>query len=285
MIFEKNISNGVKVRRPILRYHGGKWLLAPWIISHFPEHRTYVEPYAGAASVLLRKERSFTEVYNDLDDEIVQLFQVARDDGERLARALELTPFSRREFQNAYRKTRCPVEASRRTIIRSFMGFGSDGVHVGKSVGFRIGDKKHFVAHDWANFPAAFRGIIDRLRGVVIEHAPAVEVIQRFDAPKTLFYVDPPYVHTTRRRVDKARGYRHEMTDKQHRELAAVLKACAGMVVLSGYPSALYDELYGDWRREERTGKFADGARERTEVLWLSPNIKSEPDLFTDDER
>src|SRR6266576_1049473 len=105
----------MKVERPILRYHGGKFVLAPWIISHFPEHRVYVEPYGGAASVLLRKERSYAEVYNDLDSEIVNLFRVARDNGKELIRVLALTPFAREEYQAAWEATDDPLEQARRT--------------------------------------------------------------------------------------------------------------------------------------------------------------------------
>jgi DNA adenine methylase len=270
-------------KRPILRYHGGKWMLAPWIISHFPEHRTYVEPYAGGASVLLRKSRSFAEIYNDLDGEIVQIFKVARDDGERLARALELTPFSRTEFQEAYHPTTDAVESCRRTIIRSFMGFGSDGVHSTHRTGFRGRSQRSGTtpAHDWTNYPDAFRSIIARLQGVVLECKPALEVIAGYDSPATLHYVDPPYVHSTRKRVDAARGYRCEMTDDDHRELADLLKTVKGSVILSGYDSALYGELYAGWHRVEKTGPFADGAMERTEVLWISPNTRIEQTLFS----
>ncbi|MES2367665.1 MAG: DNA adenine methylase [Pseudomonadota bacterium] len=269
-------------KRPILRYHGGKWMLAPWIISHFPEHRTYVEPFAGGASVLLRKPRSFAEVYNDLDSEIVQIFKVARDDGERLARALELTPFSRTEFQESYHPTTDAVESCRRTIIRSFMGFGSDGVHSTHRTGFRGKSQRSGTtpAHDWANYPDAFRSIICRLQGVVLENKPALEVIAGYDTAETLFYVDPPYVHSTRKRVDKARGYRHEMTDEDHIKLSEALKSVSGKVIVSGYPSPLYDEIFKDWQRVEKTGAFCDGAKQRTEVLWMSPNVNLEASLF-----
>ncbi|MBH9009927.1 DNA adenine methylase [Pseudomonas aeruginosa] len=102
------------VRRPILRYHGGKWKLAPWIIQHLPPHHTYVEPFGGAASVLLRKARSHAEVYNDLNGDVVNLFRVARDHGEKLRQALTLTPFARDEFEASYVETTDPLERARR---------------------------------------------------------------------------------------------------------------------------------------------------------------------------
>lgn len=255
----------------MLRYHGGKWMLAPWIISQFPPHRTYVESFGGGASILLRKPPCFTEVYNDLDEEIVTVFLVARDDGARLVRALELTPFSRAEFEEAYKPTECPIERARRTVIRSFMGFGSDGVHSTHRTGFRGLSQRSGTtpAHDWKNYPDALRAIIERLRGVVIERKPATWVIEKYDGPEVLHYVDPPYVHDTRVRVDAARGYRHEMTDTDHLALADLLNSVKGAVVLSGYPCPLYEKLYAGWERIERTGPFADGARQRTEVLWL----------------
>lgn len=125
-------------------------------------------------------------------------------------------------------------------------------------------------AHDWANFPEALDYISDRLQGVVIESKDATEAILRYDSLETLHYVDPPYVHSTRKRVGKGRGYRHEMTDVDHRALAGVLHDVKGAVVLSGYPSALYEELYRGrgWRRIERSA-WADGASKRTEVLWV----------------
>lgn len=114
-------------RRPALRYHGGKWRLAPWIIDHLPAHRIYVEPLGGAASVLLRKPRSYAEIYNDLDDEVVTFFEVLRDPGQsaELQQRLRLTPFARAEFEAAYEPAGDPVERSRRLLIQSFMGFGS----------------------------------------------------------------------------------------------------------------------------------------------------------------
>lgn len=262
--------------RPVLRYHGGKWVLAPWIISHLPPHRVYTEVFGGAASVLLRKQRSYAEVYNDLDGEVVNLFRILR--GERAAAlvdAIRLTPFARDEFLESYEPTDDPIEQARRTVVRSFMGFASAAAS-GKKTGFRSNSNRSGTtpAPDWGNLPSALIQVVERLQGVVIENRAAVDVLRTQDGARTLHYVDPPYPHSTRSNGKGHRasdGYRFEMTDDEHRELAGVLHGLSGMVVLSGYPCALYDdELYKDWHRVARAA-LADGAEKRTEVLWLNP--------------
>ncbi len=269
--------------RPVLRWHGGKWRLAPWIIGHFREHRVYTEVYGGAASVLMRKPRSYAEIYNDLDGEVVNLFRVLQnpDAAGRLRDLLRVTPFAREEFNLAYAPAAEPVERARRLVILGFMGFGSNGHNTAVRTGFRAASKRSGTtpAHDWAGWPEHMQSMIERLRGVVIESKPAVEVLARHDAPDTLHYVDPPYVHETRGRHNvkgsRERDYRHEMDALDHRELSRVLHGLAGAVVLSGYPCALYDEdLYKDWMRVEKNA-MADGARARVEVLWLNPQAVS----------
>lgn len=259
------------VRRPLLRYHGGKFRLAPWILRHLPPHRVYVEPFGGGASVLLQKHRSYAEIYNDLDGEVVNLFRVARDSGERLAQACELTPFARTEFASAYEPHGDPLEQARRTLVRSFMGFGSAGAS-GQITGFRANSNRSGTtpAHDWMNYPAHLRNVIQRLRGVVIENRDALEVMSIHDSVETVHYVDPPYVHSTRNLRTRAPAYKHEMNDAQHRDLASALRQADGMVVLSGYRCDLYDELYDGWQRIDMA-TFADGAKDRVESLWLSP--------------
>lgn len=261
------------IRRPILRYHGGKWKLARWIISVLPPHRVYVEPFGGAASVLLRKPRSYAEVYNDFDGEIVNVFRVVREQPRRLVRELVWTPFSRTEYRAAFAPSDDPVEAARRTIIRSFMGFSSNAINRSVQSGFRSNSNRSGTspAYDWANYPVSLRVIARRLRGVVIESKPAAEVIAQHDGSETLFYCDPPYVHATRALdvMHGERGYAHELTDADHEALRAQLAAVRGMVVLSGYHGELYDRLYGDWPRLA-TAALADGAAPRTEVLWFN---------------
>lgn len=276
----------IKVPRPVLRWHGGKWMLAPWVMEHFPKHRVYVEPFGGAASVLLRKTPSYAEVYNDLDGDVVNLFRVLRSgEAERLVSELRLTPFSRDEFQEAYEPTNDPVEAARRLVIRSFMGFGSNGHS--RSTGFRANSNRSGTtpSHDWANYPDALKMVIKRLDGVVIESKDAKAVMSQHDGAGTLHYVDPPYVFATR--SDMGKDYAHEMVDADHEDLLGFLRQLRGMVVLSGYPHEMYDRALSDWQRVERAA-LADGARKRTEVLWINPaataSLVSQIDMFADGE-
>jgi DNA adenine methylase len=280
-------------KRPVLRYHGGKWKLAQWVISHFPEHRVYTETFGGGASVLMRKPRAYAEIYNELEPDVVNVFRVMRDEAMalRLKAALELTPFSRTEYEEAFYTTSTdPIERARCTILKSFAGFGSSAITAPNPAGMRTRASSWPVrdyrpgtgfratsnrsgttpAHDWRNYPEQIVEFIERLRGVVIENRPAIDVIRQHDRHDTLHYVDPPYVRSTRVGYRQDRGYRHEMTDEDHRALSDELRACVGMVVLSGYHSPLYDELYKGWYRVDRPHR-ADGAAPRTEVLWLNP--------------
>lgn len=253
--------------RPILRWHGGKWRLAPWIISQMPAHRVYVEPFGGAASVLLRKPRAKAEVWNDLDGDLFVLFDVLRSpDAAALIRHVALTPFGRAEFEQAYERSDGRIERARRLLIRSHQGFGSNG-HERKtgwrSKGYRAGK---LPQHDWAGMPEVIADVVERLRGVCIERDDAIAVMARYDDPDALHYVDPPYVSGTR---DAGADYAHELTDANHAALLDTLRGLRGKVILSGYANPLYDDALADWRRIEKVA-LADGARERTEVLWLN---------------
>jgi DNA adenine methylase len=293
--FNKVYAIGAEVTRPLLRWHGGKWKLAPWIMGFFPEHRIYVEPFGGAGSVLMRKPRVYAEVYNDLDDVVTNLFRVLRDDAKaaRLIEALRLTPFSRAEFNEALHEPEDDVERARHLIVRSYMGFGSNAHSASataaktgfksftrpddyRSTGFRANSNRSGTtpAHDWANYPDALPAIVERLRGVIVEQRPAMDVMRQHDGEGTLHYVDPPYLPETRSPANKYdlkhRMYRHELSADDHLELLAFLRTLQGHVILSGYPSEMYDEALPDWRRET-CAALADGARERTEVVWINP--------------
>jgi DNA adenine methylase len=270
--------------RPVLRYFGGKWRLAPWIISKMPPHERYIEPFGGGASVLLRKPRSRVEVYNDIDSEVVNVFRCFRDPAksERLIELLRLTPFAREELEMASERTdQEEIERARRTIVRAFQGFASQP---GKArPGFRCATavQNTTAATDWANYLQAVPVFRTRLEGVTVENVDAFELLGRYDSEQTLYYVDPPYLPETRR---SSGDYAYELTLEQHKKLCEVLTDLQGMVILSGYTNPIYDSL--GWAREE-IKHYAQGnnaeMRERTEVLWLNPaavKASSQMNLF-----
>jgi DNA adenine methylase len=261
--------------RPLLRYFGGKWAMASWIISQFPKHKSYVEPYGGGGSVLLSKGVVNAEVYGDLDGEIVNLFKVVRDNKAELIEKIELTPYARDEFKASYEPSPDKIEQARRTLVRSWMGFASSATSGGRS-GFRNGaDRRGYTlpVHDWATLSPVIAQIAQRLRAVIVENRDALAVMRQYDAPETLHYIDPPYVAETRSDTYKA-VYRHEMSDDDHVKMLDCLKSLKGMVVVSGYESALYAEHLKGWKslkREAKAGGKSTGDLSREEMLWLNP--------------
>ncbi|MES3674629.1 DNA adenine methylase [Halomonas elongata] len=268
---------------PVLRYHGGKWRMAEWVLAHFPPasaYDTYVEPFGGSASVLMRKPASAYEVYNDLDGEVVNVFRVLRDSEQRdrLAELLILTPYARDEFELAYQHHDDPVERARRTIFRAFSGFGSAAVTKGRT-GFRgfSGSYGRGVnpAHYWSRYPSNLAAFGERLSGVVIEQRPALDVLHERDHSRALHYLDPPYLHATRAMGQDKSTYRHELTTAEHEHLLRECCRLEGFVVLSGYPSALYQDVLTGWQMVTRdfAASGQKGTVFRTECLWLSPRL------------
>ena len=276
--FDRQVSRGAAVEKPALRYHGAKFRLAPWVLRHFPPHRTYVEPFGGAAGVLLQKPRSYAEVYNDLDGEIANFFWVLRDPGQRarLTEALVLTPYSRDEFDLAWQPTDEPVEQARRLCVRAQCGFGSAGATKGTR-GFRIDTARacSTAQHLWSTFPDQLAAVGARISGVLIENRDATKVMRDHDRADTLHFVDPPYVHSTRSlQAGKGRGgyYCHEMTDDDHTALLAALCELKGFVVVTGYASNLYSDALAGWRVESTQSRMSAGRGTalRTEMLWMN---------------
>lgn len=254
-----------KPTRPPFRYYGGKWRMAQHILNLMPSHTIYTEVFGGSGSVLLQKPRSRVEVYNDLYGSVVNAFRVLRDNGPALQAALHLTPYSREEYEAASEPAECPVEAARRFIVRSTMGIGLDK----RPSCFRVSaDLKNSTAPSFALLPDALPAIISRLRGVVIENRDAQEVMQQFDTPETVHYVDPPYLSATRK--DSSHGYVHELkSSSEHSEMLECLKNLKGKVMLSGYPSPVYDAALADWQRHEFAARDQT-SKARTEVLWCN---------------
>ncbi|CAH5655294.1 TPA: DNA adenine methylase [Klebsiella pneumoniae] len=264
----------VKIKHPAIRYHGGKFRLAPWIIEQMPEHVCYVEPFGGAAGVLLQKPRSYSEVYNDLDGEVVNLFRVLRNPelNQRLQDACRLTPYSRDEFCHAQQPATDSVERARRMVVRACMGFGS-AAGIGGNSGFRGDSKRKYAtaAHLWERYPENLAALCQRLQGVIIENKDALSVMRAHDAQTTLHYIDPPYVPETR--VQGNRYYAYEMTVEGHEQLLAVARTMTGMVMISGYDTEVYNDMLSGWAKTEKTSRISAGrgTKVRTECLWLNP--------------
>jgi len=259
--------------RPPVKWHGGKHYLCRWIIQSFPPHQTYVEPFGGGASVLLNKPRAPVEIYNDLDERVTRLFRVLRDNGDELRRRLTLTPYSEIEFRRAPEPCDDEIEMARRDFVRWRLSLGGRG----DSFSFTL----HRVRRGMADVVSGYLSMVDeqlpliieRLRSVQIIQRPAIDVIRTWDSAETLIYCDPPYVPGTRHQGSRE-VYGCEMSVTDHKDLAAVLHACKGRVVLSGYPSDLYDDLYAAWRRLEfDIANHAAGGRSKSrkkETIWMN---------------
>lgn len=270
----------MSVKHPILKYYGSKFALASWIISHFPVHRHYVEPFGGAANVLLVKEPSYMETYNDLNDHIVNFFRMLRIKPAELVEQIRLTPWARTEFEESFVSSGgdSAIELARKLFYRLTMSFaGQYHSHKSSWRRFNKGTKKMRPDYMVKNLIAAS----ERLLTVQIENRDALRLISETDSEDTLFYLDPPYVFSTR---TTSKAYSDEMTNDAHRHFAELLYSLKGLVVLSGYPSALYAELFEakGWLRIDKPARVLGGAI-KTECLWLSPRTAREIGLLPDD--
>lgn len=256
--------------KPILKYPGAKWNLAAWIISHFPAHKHYVEPYFGSGAVFFNKKPAAHEVINDLSGDVVNLFRVIRERGEELAALIEMTPWAREEFDTAKEQHVDSVERARRFLIRSYQGHSGGGLRGENTWSYAAVRKADssgdfYPIRTWHQLPDRVLGMVNRLIQAEIDNRTAVEVITRCASSDVLIYADPPYKMDARR----AGIYAHEMTDADHVLLLDALDAHPGPVVLSGYHCALYDERLAHWHVREKQAQ-AEKGNTRTEVLWLN---------------
>lgn len=269
--------------KPPFAYYGSKGRLAPWIVSMLPEHRLYLEPFCGSAAVLFAKSPAIHEILNDVGDSVTTFFRVLRDRPDELKRALELTPYSRDEYLAAdlADETLDELERARRLFVRtsqSFNGGGTGPAHrVSWSTGMRStgGSRAHAIRRTVDEL----HQVAERLRGVIVENRSYEHLLGLYDGERHAFYVDPPYLGSTRSSLDptkrRSRDYLHDFTSEdQHRALAESLHACRATVLLSGYHSELYDELYEDWCSTEILVQRPSGNRRghsmppAVEVLW-----------------
>lgn len=253
--------------KAIFKYPGSKWSIAKWIIGFFPDHHSYLEPFFGSGAVLFNKPRSNIETVNDLDGNVVNLFEWIRKDPERLAHEIYYTPYARQIYEEAF--TAIPEGSFERAInfyIRLNMGHGfrTNGEKVGWKIDIQ-GRERAYAAQDWCHLPEKIMQAAERLRGVQIEYRPAVDVIERFNHPNVLVYNDPPYVLGTRH----GKQYRCELDDKGQNDLLDVLLAHRGPVVISGYDNNLYNDRLKNWHREE-TFCYSQVCSKKREVIWMN---------------
>lgn len=254
--------------KAIMKYPGSKWKLADWIISFFPEHHSYLEPYFGSGAVLFSKQRSNIETVNDLDGNVVNLFEWIKNDPERLAHEIYYTPYSRQVYEEAF--SAVPEDSLGKAVnfyIKLDMGHGfrTNGEKVGWKNDVQ-GREKAYAARDWVNLPEKIMLAAERLRGVQIENMPAVQLIQRFNNEKVLIYLDPPYLINTRH----GKQYKYEMdTDDSHIELLETAKIHKGPVLISGYESSLYDDILQGWHKEEKIS-YTQVSSQKKEILWMN---------------
>ncbi len=264
----------------VFKYPGAKWSIAKWVINHFPEHHSYLEPFFGSGAVLFTKPRSSIETVNDLDGDVVNLFEQIRRDPERLAHEIYWIPYARQIYDAAWEAQYTETDPFRRAVnfyIRMMMGHGFRTT--GEKVGWKNdvqGREKAYAAHYWCETPEAIMQAAERLRGVQIESMPATALIKRFNFPNVLIYADPPYLFETR---NPKKQYRCEMTDNDHQELLDIMKRHRGPALISGYRSALYDDILRDWHREE-IGARNQRAEHRIEVLWMNFEPNWQQSLF-----
>jgi DNA adenine methylase len=234
--------------KPVLRYFGGKALLAKKIVALMPKHDIYLEPYGGAGTMLLNKPPCETEIYNDIDDNIVNLFHVLRHEvlTNKLIEQLLMTPFSRTEFNTAYQASDDPVESARRLIVRSFQGYSADATTGGTS-GFRV-DLSGSAIVTWQTVHQRLLRASVRLRQVVIENKPALKLIQSIQQrDNALIYLDPPYPTSTWNDLGNNTGYRHDMADSEHAALLNLILNSNAKIMISGYLNNLYADVLKNW--------------------------------------
>ena len=259
----------MSTEKPAFNYFGSKWTIAPQIIKYFPPHKHYVDACGGSAAVLLRKRPSAIETFNDLDSNVVNFFRVLRERPDELIHLLELTLYARAELITAKQPTTDPIEAARRFFVACIYsrehrpGESKSGMRFDQKFNGTYSNLPHSTQRKVKNLA----NVAQRFLQVQIENIDAMIIAQRTNHPSTLFYFDPPYLANTR--VSK-KVYALEMSQADHISAARVLNQLDSMVIVSGYKSELYADLYADWQRIDIEAETQSHVK-RSESLWLSP--------------
>ena len=248
----------------ILKYPGGKWRIAEWIIQHLPAHKVYCEPYFGSGGVFFNKQPSYIETINDINGDIVNLFKVVRERPAELATALALTPWARDEYRACNEPATDEIERARRTLVRHHQSYGTTNANKNTWRNSQTYNSPRTAAQ-WKDLPDAVFEICGRLKDAQIENINALTLIERYNDTETLLYLDPPYLQSLRKR----NMYKCEMTEKQHIELLELIKQSKSKVCLSAYDNELYNKYLKDWYTDEKK-TIAQAGKHRTEKIYMN---------------
>lgn len=250
----------------ILKYPGAKNRLAEWIISFIPEHRVYLEPFFGSGAIFFNKAKAKIETINDLDGNVCNLFRMIREYPDEFAKGLEMTPYSREEYENAYAvgSAETDMERARKFMVRCWMGMGSSNVYKNGFRSSQQGNSPKTTKH-WGELPDRVLLAAERLKHAQIERLPALELLRRYNTPDVFIYLDPPYLPGTR----KGYLYKLEMSKDDHIELLEAVKGHPGKILISGYDNEVYNKILNGWSKAQKQTQAEHGLK-RIETLWFN---------------
>lgn len=254
--------------KTILKYPGAKNRIADWIVSFVPEHKVYLEPFFGSGAVFFHKQKARIETINDLDNNVYIFFKVLRNEPEELAQRLRLTPYGREEYNKAFEETMDEIEIARRFSIKCWQGFGCSNVYKN---GFRSSQQSVSpqTTKHWIELPDRLVWAAERLKQAQIENLPAIELMKRYNTEDVFIYLDPPYLHGTRKNY----LYKHEMKDTDHIVLLEAVKNHPGKVLISGYENDMYNTILSGWNKAQKDTQ-AEFGYARTETLWFNYDLE-----------
>ena len=251
----------------LIKYYGGKTFMTDIIINNFPNNfKIYIEGFGGGASVLFKKKQEGIEIYNDLGCNVYSLFKILsdKDKYKELQHRLELTPYSRQireEFKNNLKNNSISLEDRAYYFFyvsrSSFNGVG------GFSKTLLIRRKMCRSVSDYLSCIEAFPEFYERISSVLIENLDIIKLIDKYDGVDSFFYLDPPYVHSTRK---SNQGYEIEMSDNEHEKLIDKLLNLKGKFLLSGYNNEIYNKLTNKYNRIDF--KSPNSNSNAVESLW-----------------
>ena len=221
----------------IITRMGGKFYIRKWIISKFPPHHTYVEPFGGAAYVLLCKAPSKVEVYNDIDGNLVNLFEQARTHTDELIEYLESFPYSRKIHDTWLDEWKLGMKGNNDIERAARFFYISNSSVNGRFSTFSTSALKNNAKSFYGKLNN-IRDFANRMRNVVIENLDFEKCIKAYDTENTLFYIDPPFYNTDYYFVN----FSHE----DHVRLYETIKDIKGKFILSYYPHSIIMEMYGN---------------------------------------